>query len=121
MSQEEDFTLVIPSNCQPVIFTDNTASLFSTQLEHAKTLDGQWDVALKDLSLVNTLQTFKNEKISVNQVSTETLKEVTWFNEELEDQHIIKAFNLRRHSEEWESNVVSSEMAWLSYIHEQLG
>ena len=52
MSDEENFTSVFPSNCQPLLFPKNTASNFSCRLENPKVLNGQWEVAVKDLSFV---------------------------------------------------------------------
>ena len=107
MDDEKDFLIVLPSNCQPNIFTQNTASSFSMQLEHPKSLDGQWEVALKDLCFVNTMQTLENEKINVSRVTTRTIDEHTWFNVHLENQQIVIPFDLRQHSAEWESALKS--------------
>ena len=68
MTDENQFNAVFPSNCQPEIFKNNTAASFSTQFENPKTLDGSWEVSMKDLSFINTIQTLKNEKLSVSKV-----------------------------------------------------
>ena len=77
MGDEDNFVAVFPSNAQPHIFPNNTAAEFSTKFETSKQLNGEWEVAVKDLSFVNTVQTFKNEKISVSKIEKETCKNVS--------------------------------------------
>ena len=56
MTEQDNFTVVLHSNCQPEIFPKNTASSYSTQFENPQYLNGEWEVAVKDLSFVNTIQ-----------------------------------------------------------------
>ena len=45
-----DFVLHLPSNVQPSRFPSNSASNYSTQLDRAIELEGDWDVALSEVS-----------------------------------------------------------------------
>ena len=100
MGIEDNFVAVFPSNAQPEIFPDNTASSFSTRFETSKQLDGEWEVTVKDLSFVNTVQTIKNEKISVSQ-KEKVFKKPSIAIDLLEDEKKIVSYDMRQHSREW--------------------
>ena len=65
-----DFTLVFPSNAQPEIY-ENTASHFQTDLSNPIDLPGSWEVALQDLSYVNTMKTINNESVMLGHTRPE--------------------------------------------------
>ena len=64
-------TLVFPSNAQPERY-GNTAALFQTDLEEPLSLDGDWEVALQDMSYVNTMKTLMHESLLLGQTNDET-------------------------------------------------
>ena len=100
MSGEDNFVSIYPSNAQPDIFKNNTASSFSTRLRNSKTLNGPWEVAVKDLSFVNTIQTFKNEKMTLHKMEK---KYVDFYvvSSLLEKQDRIASYDLSHFSDEW--------------------
>ena len=100
MSNEDNFIKVCPSNAQPKEFLNNTASSFSTRLHNAKSLSGPWEVAVKALSFVNTVQTFKNEKLTLEKLEDVPIKDRLRM-ESMEDHNRIVSYDLSQHSDEW--------------------
>ena len=60
MLTPSEFTIHLPSNVQPNRFPNNTASAYSTQLDQPIHLDGEWEVALTELSYPNSINLFHN-------------------------------------------------------------
>ena len=60
------FTLIFPSNAQPDRYL-NTASLFQTDLEEPMSLEGEWELALQDMSYDNSMKTLMNESLLLGQ------------------------------------------------------
>ena len=58
------FSLHLPSNVQPSRFPNNTAGDFSTQLDQPITLDGEYEVALTEISYPNSIRLFKDQGIT---------------------------------------------------------
>ena len=57
------FVIHLPSNVQPSRFPSNSASHYSTQLDKAVDLDGEWEVALIEVTYPKTISMFHNEGI----------------------------------------------------------
>ena len=101
MTDDDTFPTVLPSNCQPGIYENNTAASYSTYFHTPKELNDEFEVALKDLSFVNTIMTFKNEKISVSGMVEDVVID-TLHCKDLEDPKHLVAYNLKQHANEWE-------------------
>ena len=65
----KSFTLVFPSNAQQERYA-NTAASYQTDLETPIDLAGRWEVALQDLSYVNSIKTHMNESVILAHVQT---------------------------------------------------
>ena len=61
------FFHVLPSNAAPEFFPANNAASFSTPISNAYKLDGDWEVALLNLTHSNCIDTFANEKMTVEE------------------------------------------------------
>lgn len=61
------FFHVLPSNVAPEFFPSNNAASFSTPVSNAYNLDGDWEVALMNLTHSNCIDTFANEKMTVEE------------------------------------------------------
>ena len=61
------FFHVLPSNAAPEFFPTNNAASFSTPVSNAYNLDGDWEVALMNLTHSNCIDTFANEKMTVEE------------------------------------------------------
>ena len=61
------FFHVLPSNVAPEFFPTNNAASFSTPVLNAYNLDGDWEVALMNLTHSNCIDTFANEKLTVEE------------------------------------------------------
>ena len=61
------FFHVLPSNVAPEFFPTNNAASFSTPVPNAYNLDGDWEVALMNLTHSNCINTFANEKLTVEE------------------------------------------------------
>ena len=72
------FFHVLPSNVAPEFFPANNAASFSTPVSNAYNLDGDWEVALMNLTHSNCIDTFANEKMTVEEsnLSLERLKDL---------------------------------------------
>ena len=55
-----EFTIHLPSNVQPNRFPNNTAAVYSTQLQQPISLEGEWEVALVEISYPNSINLFRN-------------------------------------------------------------
>lgn len=66
MDSERGFYIILPSNVQPDFHPTNTASHYRTTFDHSYSLnEGEWEVALTEISFVNTLPTVVNESFSI--------------------------------------------------------
>ena len=65
-----DFVIHLPSNVQPTRFPSNCASNYSTQLDNAIDLNGEWDVALVEVTYPKSVKMFEGEGIKF----TETIR-----------------------------------------------
>mgnify|MGYP000551062982 CR=1 FL=1 len=63
---DRGFYCVLPSNVQPDFHKDNTASSFQTTFPNSYNLTGEWEVALTEVSYVNTIPTIVNEHFTIN-------------------------------------------------------
>ena len=97
-----DFTLVFPSNAQPQTYR-NTASYFQTDLDNPIDLNGQWEVALQDLSYVNSIKTLSNESVLLGYISDDNIASGA-----LESTEKVKTFDLQTLSSQWSSKIDSS-------------
>lgn len=70
------FYLVLPSNVQPDFHPTNTASRYQTTFPSSYDLPGEWEVALYEISYVNTIPTIVNETFSINSSKLESDKKV---------------------------------------------
>ena len=61
------FFHVLPSNAASEYFPVNNAASFSTPISNAYNLDGDWEVALMNLTHSNCIDTFANEKMTVEE------------------------------------------------------
>ena len=61
----DSFYMQLPSNACPVMHKDNTASLYNTTLDTPISLEGQWEVALSEVSYSNSINTFAGEQIHI--------------------------------------------------------
>ena len=61
------FFHVLPSNAAPEYFPANNAASFSTPIPNAYNLDGDWEVALMNLTHSNCINTFANEQMTVEE------------------------------------------------------
>lgn len=55
----------LPSNACPKTHENNTASLYNTTLDTPISLEGQWEVALSEVSYTNSINTFAGEQIHI--------------------------------------------------------
>lgn len=69
---ERGFYLILPSNVQPNLHKNNTASSFQTTFPTAYQLTGEWEVALTEVSYVNTMPTINAETFSINSSTLES-------------------------------------------------
>ena len=53
-----NFVIHLPSNVQPERFPSNSASHYSTQLNEARELDGEWDVSLIEVAYPKSVKMF---------------------------------------------------------------
>ena len=90
-----DFTLVFPSNAQPETYA-NTASQFQTDLENPIDLPGSWEVALQDLSYVNTIRSIHNESVMLGHTHEDDR-----YIPGLEHAKKLVHYDLQQHSGEW--------------------
>ena len=88
-------TLVFPSNAQPETYS-NTASQFQTDLQQPIDLNGSWEVALQDLSYVNTITSLRNESVMLGH----THRKASYI-EHLEDATKLVHYDLQKHANEW--------------------
>ena len=63
---DRGFYCVLPSNVQPDFHKNNTASSFQTTFPSSYTLNGEWEVALTEVSYVNTIPTIIDEHFTIN-------------------------------------------------------
>ena len=63
---QRGFYIVIPSNVQPELHASNTASSFQTTFPNSYNLMGEWEVALTEMSYVNTIPTIVDESFSID-------------------------------------------------------
>ena len=96
-----DFTLVFPSNAQPQTYR-NTASYFQTDLDNPIDLNGQWEVALQDLSYVNSIKTLSNESVLLGYISDDNIASGA-----LESTEKVKTFDLQTLSSQWSSKLTA--------------
>lgn len=64
------FYHILPSDSAKDRFPNNKAAQFSIPIDGAQHLDGQWEVAVAQLSYSNCLYTFDNETISIGEPRT---------------------------------------------------
>ena len=89
------FTLVFPSNAQPETY-HNSAAEFQTDLQNPIDLNGEWEVALQDISYVNNIKTISNQSVMLGYTRTEHK-----FIPHLEEQNKLLTYNLQHHASEW--------------------
>ena len=58
---------ILPSNAAPNYFPDNHAASFSTPVPNAYNLEGNWEVALMNVTHSNCLDTFNHETFTVEE------------------------------------------------------
>ena len=64
-----DFFIIIPSNVQPELHCNNTASQFRVTFDRSYDLnDGEWEVALMEITYVNSMYNVVNEYYQVEEV-----------------------------------------------------
>ena len=94
------FTLVFPSNAQPNRY-NNTAASFQTDLEEAIPLEGNWEVALQEMSYVNSMKTLMNESLMLGH-SKEDVSISS-----LEHQDKVITYDFYDDIEEWSDQIVT--------------
>ena len=85
------FTLVFPSNAQPERYA-NTAASFQTDLEKTIEFTGSWEVALQDVSYVNTMDSLISESMLLGHARAEQA-----FKSPLESPKKLVTYNLSLH------------------------
>ena len=65
-----DFHHVLPSNTSPNYFPKNKASQYSTPVDNAYVLDGNWEVGLINASYSSCINTFNNDKMTIKEYVT---------------------------------------------------
>ena len=88
---------MFPSNAQPERY-ENTAAEFETDLTQPIDLNGDWEVALQDLSYVNNIRTIANEEITLGTATNQDL-----YFPKLERNDKVHTYNLNEHAAEWNS------------------
>ena len=68
------FYHILPSNTSPETFPANNASAFSTLIENPYLLQGNWEVALVNLTHSNCIYTFNDENIKVTTLTNDLCK-----------------------------------------------
>lgn len=63
---ERGFYMILPSNVQPDLHQGNTASNYQTTFPSTYSLPGEWEVALTEVSYVNTMPTIIAETFDIN-------------------------------------------------------
>ena len=91
----EEFVAVFPSNVQPHIFPENSATHYYTNFENPVRLHGQWQVAVKDVSYVHNIQTIKDESIILGEVRNPQLTFPY-----LEHANKLITYNMEKHAQE---------------------
>ena len=97
-----EFTLIFPSNAQPDTY-QNTASYFQTDLENPIDLNGRWEVALQDLSYVNTIKTLSNESLLLGYANHENVTSGS-----LESAENVVLYDLQTQASKWSSKIDDS-------------
>ena len=97
-----EFTLIFPSNAQPEVY-QNTASYFQTDLENPIDLNGQWEVALQDLSYVNSIKTLSNESLLLGYANHENL-----MSGPLESAESVVLYDLQTQASKWSTKIDGS-------------
>lgn len=70
---ERGFYMILPSNVQPDYHLDNTASSYLTTFPTSYQLSGgEWEVALTEVSYVNSMPTINAETFSINSSTLDT-------------------------------------------------
>ena len=62
-----DFHHVLPSNTSPNYFPNNNASQYSTPVDNPYVLTDDWEVGLVDVSYSTCVNSFNNDKITINE------------------------------------------------------
>lgn len=65
-----DFYHVLPSNVSPTYFPNNHASKYSTPLDVPYDLNGEWELAVMNLTYSTCVNTFNNDKIIIQERCT---------------------------------------------------
>ena len=104
-----EHTLVFPSNAQPETYS-NSASHFKTDLHQPLDLSGTWEVALLDMSYVNTLAVLQNESVLLGQ----TQEKISYV-PHLENPKKLIHYDLQDHAMEWSERKLRSKRSatWL--------
>ena len=61
----EAFTITLPSNANPTIFPNNTASEYSTEFGNPIQLNGRWEVALNEITYYNNIYSLNNNEMII--------------------------------------------------------
>ena len=109
---DDEFTAVFPSNCQPDIFPNNTASHYYTVLPNPRVLHGVgWSVAVTDISYVHNIQTITDESLIVGEVDNPQLTFPY-----LEHANALVTYDMRAHEQEWITETRRSLYDWLNVV-----
>ena len=61
------FFHILPSNTSPNYFPQNNASNYSTPIENSYILNGDWEVALMNMTYSSCVNTFNNDQITIKE------------------------------------------------------